>query len=381
MPCPAASAWVSLAFGETFPDAREGLLRHAEACDGCRGDLAAALAALEPGPLPDALRARALQALPRRAVPRWHLAAAALLLAAGGFRFWRPFQAVVAPRRSAPRPLPSAPVSPFGARDRALGIGRSGSLSVRGASRVTVTGNRARLDEGILTVTARGETLEVGWEGGVLTLDEGEAMLEVREEARASAALLRDAFADGAPRTARIWLLSGKARLVAGALPEPLFLEGGKAVRVSGGRVAVLRLPPPGGAGWTRSTDLPIVIRDAARDLAPPGLPEDYRWEAVLTRRTPEAAVALQFVAGGEGWRLPLGARLAGAPGDWVRVGVEVREGWARVEVGGQEIAFRPLAALKGQAEPAGVSAPGLRVWGGDVEVRARQYGATGSRS
>ena len=391
--CPDPARWVDLAEAPESPG-REPLLRHAEACEGGALELAAALAARqcretgEP-PLPAPVHARALAAFRPRTPRRWRpIAAAAALLATA--EAWILIREPL-PREEAPASPPSrteaaAGPNPFqdgqspAGIDLILGAGRSGTLVLRAGSRtVREPGEPLRLVSGALELTARGEPCELAFSRTRISVETGELILEARKEPAASSAgwpLLTEALGavEEAPG-ARLSVLAGSAVLAAGG--RRLTLEAGQAAFLTGDALPEARTSDfTGPAVWREGKSLPRRFRDQTVDLAP-GFGkkplDDYAWEAVLTRTTPATAVILRFPAG-RGWELPLGFNLTGEPGTPFRVGVEVRRGWVRLEVGGREIAACSVSELAGQVQKSDGSVPGLRIWGGDAEILSARW-------
>ena len=357
---------------------------HLAGCPACRGE-AARLGEL--GPLAHRLlSAQAGSTLSRAGLRkrletprvRWVRAAAAAILLAVGWGSWRFGDLGSRPvgDAGAPAVAGGSPFAHTDASDCILGLGRSGTLLVRQGSRLTRDpGKPVRLLSGALVLTARGEPCEVAFGGGLIRSQDGELVLETLGGVPRLTAwdlLLPGALAQEEAE-ARLSVLSGRAEvLLDGRRTE---LPAGRSALLSGAAL-VLQSGGPGwrGGAWRPMAGLPRTLKDGTLDLAPAALPGDYAWEAVFRRDSPRTCVSLRFRAGGQGWSLPLDAGLPGGESTLFRVGLEVRRGWVRLEVGGQEIVACPATDLhRGMAAGEPVL-PGLQVWGGGAEVVSARW-------
>lgn len=334
------------------PD-RAGVLAHAADCGACRAALADLLAALEGAPQTTAGAERAgLKALKggsRLWIPL--SAAAALLLAVGLFH------------RDAPQRPPETPALPAPAipddREVSLVLGRASALTLKPGSRAQVTAEGVTLLEGALWLEDPGEPLTLQAGGSKVEVTQATLLLEMGASPKVSFWLQEALASEGG---ARLVVLTGSARVKGTEVKagEEMLLESGVVRPASA-------LAWRGDEGWKGWEGLPLRLKEGAHPLAPEALQDGYVWEALVRRLNPEAALGLRFAAGGKGWQVPLGAPGAGA---LVRVRVEVRGGWVRLQAGGTEILRRPVEALQGKGglDPAEARC-GLRVWGGELEV------------
>lgn len=300
----------------------------------------------------------------RRRIPVPWAAAAALLLAATAFLAFRTPETQKPPALSqatAPVALPDA--------DRFLLAGRATAVTLRSGSRAEVIGTALKLMDGSAWVEDPGEPVEIRIPGGSISVTKGILLVEIPKTE--AAVWLRAACADEGG--IRLLVVSGSALLIP---------DGGEPVAVTAGQEASLGASGVDGpraaaspawrgdGGWQRFQPMPMQWRDGVKVLAPGA--EAYVWEAVLRRSTPTATAGLRFRAAGRCWEMPLGAPLAQAEG-WLRVRVEVRGGLARIRAGSYEMLREPLATLERKLDAVG-GEPGLRVWGGDVEVSEARW-------
>jgi hypothetical protein len=368
MACPSVERWIALASGEA--EGSQALFRHAEACPSCLSELSAALAALAAPPEERLLPSLRLAILPaRRRAWKFPLAAAALLLVVFAFSF----REGGFPARTMARALRSPdPVLPA-ATDRVLALGRTGTLALRDGVRFSVSPGRVVLEQGALALTARGEGVELAWEDYRIRVERGELVLESQgPPPPASSVFLREAHA--ASGRAVLSVLRGRASVLRGG--ERLDLEAGSLAVLDGGRLEArpFGAPPSWIGGWRRVPGAEGILTDAARDLAPRDLPACYAWEVLLRRHAPAVVVEVRFPIGERGWSLPLGANIVGEAGSSLRIGLERRGDRLRLEVCGKEVFDGPVSALEGRLQPASVSAPGLKAWGGGVEVEEARW-------
>ena len=357
--CPDPLLLARAAAGENLPE-RETLVNHAAGCAACRqtlGDFAAA-----PDPLSARAERAALGALPRRSRPWIPLAAAAALLLAAGIPFLRRPSQDPEAGAAPPSPEQASPFSAQEAGDRSLMAGRSGLLTLKAGSRAEMRGLETNLSEGILLLEARGETLRIRASGALLSCSEGKILGEGLPTP-GQAGWIRDAWAGEAG--GRAIALEGGAELRRPDGGTLLLRTGMEADLVSGpSRPAT---PPAwrGDGGWEHLTGLPLRLCQETRLLAPKDLAGDFVWEVLCRRLDPSAGAGICFPAEGGGWELPVGSPLAGG---MLRIRVESRRGWVRIQAGPHELLKSRGEDLSRRAG-AGLNGCGLRAWGGKLEV------------
>lgn len=389
-PCPDDLRLAAVAGGRPGPD-REAVLAHAADCPSCR----AALAELSPsGTAGDAALSAAGLRAARKAFPRprrpWIplAAAASLLLAIPLLRFRTAGRAETPdapPPGSGAASFPFHSPSPFhaagtdrlldaGAADLEFPLGRAVTAVLRRGSRVQLLEETAlRVLEGTLWVEAPGEPIRILAGEAVVSAEETMLLVEMPRPAGAAGfPFLREALAGDA--AGRLRVLSGAATVrrpgiavVRVAAGQELLLDAARPSQIPADQPPTWR----GDGGWERTPgSLPARLREGRLVLAPPGgeaLRSSYVWETRFRRIDLTAGAAVCFEAGGRGWELPLGAPLGEGTG-WVRVRVEVRDGWVRVRAGAYEMLSARVETLAGRLETV---APvcGLRAWGGDLEI------------
>ncbi len=363
-PCPSAERLVLLLVPRALPSGeRSGLLAHAEACADCRADLAAAAHALRP------VRS-SVEEVPR--IRLWapvSAAAVLVLLSAGWLRHW---DLAGAPPSASPgvsvRPT-VAVSSPFvSLPECCLPFGASGLLTLCKGSRaelkVSPEGREVLWESGGLLVESRGDSLRV--RAGPLEVLLEDADLRIGEGASPAAwSWMAEALAgESLPR---VRILRGTARVRAG----------GREVSLSAGQEAgadLIARPfalPTGRGGWKQLPGLPVRARDATLGLAEGLGGRDFVWEALVRRSDERTLFELLWSEGKQGWHMPFGHGTLGNAGPWIRLRLERRLGWVRVLAAGQEVLVLPASELSRCAYPCPVleGAPGIRVWGGDIEV------------
>jgi hypothetical protein len=251
-------------------------------------------------------------------------------------------------------------------------VGRSGAAILAPGGRARLLGDRLHLEAGDLRLESPGEPLVLEAAGARVDLESGILLAEeVRGgDAGAAALLFRQACAaDDAAVVLR--LLEGVAR-VRDATGASRDLSADRWVRVRRGVVessGAVQGPPRwrGDGGWRRLEGFPKRLPEGSHPLGPPSGKVQV-WEAVLRRARPSAYAGLLFEAEGKTWLLPVGSPL-GTEGEWLRIRATLSGGWVRVQAGGFELLRCPLSTLPGRLDAA-EGGFGIRVWGGEVEVR-----------
>jgi ferric-dicitrate binding protein FerR (iron transport regulator) len=362
MPCDPFSQHALLPAGDLEPPERRALEAHLEACPACRAlqvqgeassrRLKAAGRAAESLPFPPAS-----VAIPRRRPWAW-----ALTAAAAGLALWVGFRTLEPSLREDGQggtPLPVAAASPFSEGDPERILGLSGLLTERRGSSLRVQGMEVALQEGAVHLELAGEE-EVRLHIGDILLRASRARFSAWREPASLASLsvwMREASADAAPSWGvAVW--EGEVRLSG---PQ-------------GGEEKLLRpgAPPPGAwrpsRRWTPLPEAEGPLAQETRDFPTPTPGEGYVLEMLLRKEAPQAELALRLRSDAGVHEILVGAYLP--VGAWTRVRMACREGWAQARVGGQVLASGPASSLDRSGLRVEGKAPGLRVWGGRVDLK-----------
>jgi hypothetical protein len=279
----------------------------------------------------------------------------------------------------APEPLPAAPATgtvatlpawdaPSGlleprGEDRECLLGSSALVSLRAGGRVLLDppAHAVTLQQGALHADTRGDRLAIRVGEVLLEAEEATLCAEVLEGRTPPFSWLAAAHADEVPalsvvvRRGRISLRAGDLLL---ALQEG---EGGvwRQGRFDRGTPACWEPAP-----W-RKLDVPALLRDGVLELPVPS--GGYLIEMLVSRKDPRAELGLRLAAGGRVFEIPVGSAWRGA--GWTRLRLAVGGGRCRASVGGVPLVDSALEALGRWPEAAGKE-PGIRAWGGDLEIR-----------
>jgi hypothetical protein len=389
--CPTPDVWIAWLAG---PEAPRGDLQlaHLEACPSCRGEVAALVKAEAPGEaLPAGVRAqvlRRLEAARKVSRPRaglWIPALAAALLLAAGIGVWRLLQVAQAPVAPTLPPSPQvavrepAPLPAAGGAWQAQGevqatLGRAVAATLAPGSLLRwlpEPGLVLALESGRLRLESPGESLTLAVGDLRVALAEGEIEAGLDAVSAPHAGLLLGSAWAGDEGIPYVRVLRGAVRVQVGERGPAQELQAGREARPDGaGGLSVLAAPAGGPSGWKTLGETSRTLKDGSLrfDLTPAG---DYRFEVLLRKRRATAECALGFVAAGVAYEIPLGSALGSGEG-WTRLSVAVSGGWCRVTAGSRSVVSCALAQLPMKAYPS--AGPGLRAWGGDLELRDARW-------
>lgn len=355
---------------------RAALAAHLAACPSCRSRRARA-EALEIQWRREAVRAQMPFVTPRRA--RWVWAAG--LAAAAALAVWR--------GAAIPEPTPSVParLAPEGRapssreavrggfeavveRDVALGTAALVTFRAGTRARVDPDARAVRLEGGTLCADTRGESLRVEAAGILMESEDG--VWSVETDASAGlAGWMRSAWA-GTSGTVRVAVSRGRVVLTWDGRTETL--AAGETASLRDGRLEKGRGVAWAPGGWV-VLEAPATVRDGVVELGVPA--GAYEIELMACRRDPRAEVALRLGAGGGAGpavhEIPVGSAWKGT--GWVRLRLAVGGGRCQASAGTVLLVEGSLVNLRRWPVSPG-AAPGIRVWGGDLEIRGARWRA-----